>query len=65
VELLLELLTLMAVMDELDGLFEADGEEQAKADGAHVDEKVFPGVDGFVRRVDVDHVGPIRKVVRL
>jgi hypothetical protein len=43
------------MVDELDGLFEADGDEQTDTDGGDVDEKVAPGVDGFVGGVDVEH----------
>jgi hypothetical protein len=43
------------MVDELDGLLEADGDEQADDDGGDVDEEVFPGVGGFVGRVYVEH----------
>jgi hypothetical protein len=46
---------LITVVEEFDGLLEADGEEEADRDGANVDEEVGPGVSGFVRSVDVDH----------
>jgi hypothetical protein len=36
----------MAVVEELDGLLETDGDEQANDDGGDVDEEVAPGV-GF------------------
>jgi hypothetical protein len=42
-------------MEYLYGLLETDGNEQADADCADVDEEVFPGVGGFVGRVDVEH----------
>jgi len=45
----------MAVVEVFDGLLQADGDEQADADGAYVDEEVFPGVGGGVGRVDVEH----------
>ena len=48
-----ELDALVVMMDGLDGLLEADGDEQAYADGGDVDEEVAPGVDGFVGWVDV------------
>ena len=35
---------LMTVVEELDGLLEADGEEEADGDGADVDEEVSPSV---------------------
>jgi hypothetical protein len=43
------------VVKEFDGLLEADGDEQAYADGSDVDEEVSPGVSGFVGSVDVEH----------
>jgi hypothetical protein len=46
---------LMTVVYELDGLLEANGEEEAYADCADVDEEVGPGVVRLVRDVDVDH----------
>jgi hypothetical protein len=46
---------LMAVMEVLDGLFEADGDEEAEDDGGDVDEEVAPGAGGVVWRVDVEH----------
>jgi hypothetical protein len=42
-------------VNRLDGLFEADGDEQADDDGGDVDEEVAPGVGGLVGRVDVEH----------
>jgi hypothetical protein len=48
-----ELVALMAMMDGFDGLFEADGDEEADDDGGDVDEEVAPGVGGGVGRVDV------------
>jgi len=33
---------LLAVVDELDGLFEGDGDEEADDDGCDVDEEVAP-----------------------
>jgi hypothetical protein len=38
---------------QLDGLFEADGDEKADDDGGDVDEEVSPGVGGGVGWVDV------------
>jgi len=43
----------MTMMQGLDGLLEADGDEQANADGGDVDEEVAPDVGGLVGRVDV------------
>jgi hypothetical protein len=45
----------MAMVEEFDGLFEADGDEQADDDGGDVEEEVARGVDGFVGWVDVEH----------
>ena len=53
--LIFEVLALMVVVQGFDGLFEADGDEEADADGGDVDEEVAPGVDGFVGSVDVEH----------
>jgi hypothetical protein len=52
---LCELVPLMAMMDSFDGLFEADGDEEADDDGGDVDEEVAAGGGGVVRRVDVEH----------
>ena len=46
---------LMAMVEELDCLFEADGDQEADDDGGDVDEEVAPGVGGVVGRVDVEH----------
>ena len=46
---------LLPVVEVLDGLFEADGDEQAEDDGGDVDEEVAPGAGGVVGRVDVEH----------
>jgi hypothetical protein len=43
----------MAMVEVLDGLFEADGDEQTDDDGGNMDEEVAPGVRGVVRRMDV------------
>jgi len=48
-------LSLVAMVEGFDGLLEADGDEQADADGGDVDEEVAPGVGGFVGWVDVEH----------
>ena len=45
----------MAVVDGLDGLLEADGDDEADDDGGDVDEEVAPGVGGAVGWVDVEH----------
>ena len=49
---------LVALVNVLDELLEADGDDEANDDGGDVDEEVAPGVDGFVRRVDVEHGDP-------
>jgi hypothetical protein len=54
-EISFELVALMAVVDGFDGLFEADGDEQANDDGGDVDEEVAPGAGGVVRWVDFEH----------
>ena len=41
---------LVVVVEELDGLFEADGDAEADDDGGDVDEEVAPGVGGVVGR---------------
>ena len=58
-ELLAGLLQLMVVVDELDGLLEADGDEEAEDDGGDVDEEVAPGVGGAVGWVDVEQLGSL------
>ena len=59
-ELLAGLLQLVMVVEEFDGLLEADGDEEAYDDGGDVDEEVAPGVDGLMGRVNVDHGFPRR-----
>lgn len=49
------LLDLLALMEVLDRLLDADGDEQAYDDGCDVNEEVAPGVGGMVRGVDVEH----------
>jgi hypothetical protein len=53
--LLYQHLSLVAMVEVLDCLLEADGDEQANTDGGDVDEEVAPGVGGGVGRVDVEH----------
>ncbi len=62
-EVFLELMALVAMVDELDGLLETDGDDEADDDGGDVDEEVFPGVGGFVGRVDVEHGCLLRRCV--
>src|SRR5258708_17070369 len=51
-EALAQLAELMLMMEVLDGLLEADGDEEAEDDGGDVDEEVTPGGGGVVRRGD-------------
>jgi hypothetical protein len=44
----------MAMVEPLDGLFEADRDQQADDEGGDVDEEVAPGVGRVGRRVDVE-----------
>ena len=46
---------LMAMVEELDCLFEADGDQEADDDGGDVDEEVAPGVGGVAGWVNVEH----------
>lgn len=55
VEIFLELMALMAMVDELDGLLEGDSDEQAEDDGGDVDEEVAPSGGGVVGGMDVEH----------
>jgi hypothetical protein len=48
---------LMLMMEVLDGLLEAYGDEEADDDGGNVDEEVSPGGGGVVSGVDVEHGG--------
>ena len=56
-EVFLELMALVAVVDELDGLLERDSDEQTDDDSDDVDEEVAPCIGGVVRRVDESPVG--------
>ena len=49
------LLQLVTVVEVLDGLFEADGDEEADDDGGDVDEEVSPGAGGVMCGMDVEH----------
>jgi hypothetical protein len=51
---------LVALVDVLDGLFEADGDDEAEDDGGDVDEEVFPRGSGVVSGVYVEHGGWLR-----
>src|SRR3981189_2628544 len=46
---------LVAVVEVFDGLFEADGDEEAEDDGGDVDEEAAPAGGGVMGRVDVEH----------
>ena len=52
---LAQLDTLMVLVNELDGLFEADRDEDADRDRTDVKEEVLPGVVGRLWRMNVDH----------
>jgi hypothetical protein len=45
----------MAVVEVLDGLFEADSNEQTDDDSGEVDKEGFPSMDVLVRSVNVEH----------
>ena len=45
------------VVEVLDGLFEADGDEQAENDSCDVDEEIAPSGGGVVGGVNVEHRG--------
>jgi hypothetical protein len=47
----------MAMVQVLNGLLKADGDEDAEHDDEEVDEEVALRHRGVLRRVDVDHVG--------
>jgi hypothetical protein len=46
---------LLVMMEVLDGLLKADGNEQANNDRGDVDEETLPSVDGFMWCVDFKH----------
>jgi hypothetical protein len=48
----------------LDGLLEANGDEQAEDDGGDVDEEVSPGAGGVMGGVDVEHGATPVRVLR-
>ena len=50
--LVFKLLSLVAMMQDLDGLLESDGNEKAYRDSRNVYEEIFPGVDRQVGCVD-------------
>ena len=43
------------MMQDLDGLFESDGNKQAYRDSRNVYEEILPGVNRQVRCVDFEH----------
>jgi hypothetical protein len=53
--LVFKLLSLVAMMQELDGLLESDGYEKAYRDSRNVYEEISPGMDRRVRRVNFEH----------
>jgi hypothetical protein len=46
---------LVAVMEDLYCLLQPNCDEQADDDCGNVDEEALPGVDGFVRSVNIEH----------
>jgi hypothetical protein len=64
VEVFLELVALVTVVDEFDGLLEGYGDEEADDDGDDVDEEVSPGAGGVVGRVDVEHTWLLSGVLK-
>jgi hypothetical protein len=48
---------LLVLVDVLNRLLQADGDNQPDDDCRDVDEKVCPAMNGFVRRLNVDHAG--------
>jgi hypothetical protein len=52
---LAEIGSLVTMMDGLDGLLQADSDEQTNNDGGDVDEEVSPGMRFSVGSVDVEH----------
>jgi hypothetical protein len=54
---LASLIKLVAVVEVLDGLFKADGDEEANYNRGDMDEEVSPGAGGVVCGVDVEHGG--------
>lgn len=55
-ECLLQPVGLVEVMEVLDGLLQADSDDQAADYGGDVDEELFPGAGSVVGRVDVEKV---------
>ncbi len=53
--LVFKLLSLVSMMEGLDGLLEPDGNEKAYRDSCNVYEEIFPGMDRQVRRVNFEH----------
>ena len=54
-ELFASLVREVTVVEVLDCLFEAYGDEEADDDGGDVDEEVSPGAGGVVWWVDIEH----------
>src|SRR6202011_5175231 len=50
-----QLLALVAVVQELDSLFKADGDDQANEDGGNVNQEILPRMDGLVGSVRIKH----------
>ena len=45
----------LTVMHRLDGRLEPERDQQAHRDRQQVDDEVAPAVDGFMRRMDIEH----------
>jgi hypothetical protein len=54
-ETLATFIQLVTMVEELNGLFEPDGDKEADTNRSDVDEKRPPGVDAIVRGVDIEH----------
>jgi hypothetical protein len=52
-------LALVPVVEDLNGLFEADGDEDAENDDEEVSEEFAPRHGRVLRRMDVDHAGSV------
>lgn len=45
----------MTMVEELDSLFQTDGDDQADDDGGNVNQKILPRMDSLVGSVHVEH----------
>jgi hypothetical protein len=51
----LQLVTLVNVMQALNALFERDRNEKTNGDGRNMNEEILPRVDSSVGRMDIEH----------